>query len=169
MWMGGTPPLGYGPDGRTLKIIESEAELVRRLFERYLVLGNVRLLEAELRAGGVTLPIRVRLKTGQTFGGGQFSRGQLYAILRNPVYVGRIAHGATSYAGLHPALIDADTWDCTQTKLTEQAAGGAKQGTSCVAKPACWKGGGRRWSTADREPRQQGGAAISLLHQSQCA
>ena len=123
MWMGGTPPLGYAPDGRTLKIVEQEAQLVRRLFERYLYLGNVRLLEAELRAGGITLPIRVRLKTGQTFGGGQFSRGQLYAILRNPIYTGRIAHGSTSYAGLHPALIDGDIWDRTQAKLTEQRQG----------------------------------------------
>jgi DNA invertase Pin-like site-specific DNA recombinase len=45
MWMGGTPPLGYAPDNRTLKIVETEADLVRQLFARYLKLGSVRLLE----------------------------------------------------------------------------------------------------------------------------
>ena len=123
MWMGGTPPLGYAPDGRTLKMVEPEAALIRRLFERYLALGNVRLLEAELRAGGVTLPVRVRLKTRQTFGGGWFSRGQLHAILRNQIYIGRIPHGDTSYVGLHSAIVDADLWGQTQAKLTEQRQG----------------------------------------------
>ena len=123
MWMGGTPPLGYAPDGRTLKFVDLEADLVRLLFDRYLALGNVRLLEQELRAGGTTLPIRIRLKTGQTFGGGSFSRGQIYAILRNQIYIGRIAHGQTSYSGLHPAIVDSDTWARTQAKLTDHQQG----------------------------------------------
>ncbi len=34
MWMGGSPPLGYDPDGRKLKVNEPEAELVRHIFQR---------------------------------------------------------------------------------------------------------------------------------------
>ena len=127
MWLGGTPPLGYAPDGRTLSIIEPEADLIRHLFQRYLVLGNVRLLEQELRAGGTSLPIRTRIKTGATFGGGSFSRGQIYAILRNQIYIGRIPHGDASYAGLHPAIVDADTWQATQAALTEHSQGERKR------------------------------------------
>ncbi|MFN9578541.1 MAG: recombinase family protein [Novosphingobium sp.] len=44
MWMGGLPPLGYRPDGRSLAIIEEHAELVRSIYRRYLELGTVRLL-----------------------------------------------------------------------------------------------------------------------------
>ena len=44
MWMGGTPPLGYEPDGRSLKIVESQAAIVREIYARYLQLGNVRIL-----------------------------------------------------------------------------------------------------------------------------
>jgi site-specific DNA recombinase len=40
MWMGGTPPLGYKPDGRTLAIVEEQASLVRDIYRRYLELGN---------------------------------------------------------------------------------------------------------------------------------
>ena len=42
LWMGGHVPLGYEPDGRTLVIVEAEAETVRTLFRLYLELGTVR-------------------------------------------------------------------------------------------------------------------------------
>src|SRR3954469_24977643 len=48
MWMGGNPPLGYRPEGRSLAIVEQHASLVRDLFARYLRLGNMRLLHKEL-------------------------------------------------------------------------------------------------------------------------
>jgi site-specific DNA recombinase len=36
LWMGGAIPLGYEPDGRTLKIVPEEAETVRTLYDLYL-------------------------------------------------------------------------------------------------------------------------------------
>jgi DNA invertase Pin-like site-specific DNA recombinase len=36
MWMGGIPPLGYEPDGRSLKVVEDHATMIRDIFERYL-------------------------------------------------------------------------------------------------------------------------------------
>ena len=39
MWMGGTPPLGYRPDGRTLTINKIEADMVRDIYRRYLSVG----------------------------------------------------------------------------------------------------------------------------------
>lgn len=35
MWMGGIPPLGYRPSGRTLAVVEEHAELVHEIFTRY--------------------------------------------------------------------------------------------------------------------------------------
>jgi len=97
MWMGGTPPLGYHPDGRSLAIEPHEAELVCSIFARYLALGSVRLLADELVAAGTRVPVRRRSRSGMTYGGGWFSRGQLYAILRNPIYIGRIPHRGTTF------------------------------------------------------------------------
>jgi site-specific DNA recombinase len=91
MWMGGMPPLGYKADGRTLAIVEPHAAVVRDIYSRYLELGNVRLVDAQLRAEGVVVPKR-KAGTGRAFGGAPFSRGQLYAILKNPIYVGDIPH-----------------------------------------------------------------------------
>jgi DNA invertase Pin-like site-specific DNA recombinase len=41
LWMGGNVPLGYEPDGRTLKIVEEEARTVRTLFDLYLEHGSI--------------------------------------------------------------------------------------------------------------------------------
>ena len=105
MWMGGTPPLGYQPDGRTLSIVEEHAALIRHIYRRYLVLGNVRTLANELEREGKVAPRRARI-SGTSYGGGALSRGQIYAILKNPIYAGDIAHGKLTYAGLHDAIID---------------------------------------------------------------
>ncbi|MCK9553106.1 recombinase family protein, partial [Aquamicrobium sp.] len=58
MWMGGNPPLGYQPDGRTLAIVEEHAGLVRHIFARYLDLGNVRLVTGALASEGIIAPER---------------------------------------------------------------------------------------------------------------
>ena len=122
MWMGGTPPLGYRPEGRSLAIIAEHADLVRHIYARYLALGAVRLLQDELAAAGTTTPPRTSL-AGRPYGGGPFSRGQLYAILRNPIYVGEIVHKGQHHAGLHEPIIARELWDKVQRQLTSKARG----------------------------------------------
>ena len=70
MWMGGTPPIGYRPDGRSLAIVEEDAAIVRHIFCRYSELGNVRLLAAELEESGIRSPARTTT-TGREFGAGR--------------------------------------------------------------------------------------------------
>ena len=137
MWMGGTPPLGYQPDGRTLAIVEEHASLIRHIYQRYLALGNVRTLANELEREGKGAPRRVRI-SGTSYGGGTLSRGQLYAILKNPVYVGDIAHGKLTYTGLHDAIIDRGTWEKTQALLAEHLTG--ERRATRVASPSLLAG-----------------------------
>lgn len=122
MWMGGTPPLGYAPDGRTLKIVAEHAMLIRDIYRRYLELENVRLLAEQLHRDGIQVPQRIA-GTGKVTGGGRFLRGQLYAILDNPIYKGEIAHGKRTYPGLHPAIIDPDLWEQVQRKCQDKVRG----------------------------------------------
>jgi site-specific DNA recombinase len=122
MWMGGMPPLGYKADGRTLAIVEPHAAVVRDIYRRYLALGNVRLVDEQLRAEGVVVPTR-RAGTGRAFGGVPFSRGQLYALLKNPIYVGDIPHKDKIFAGNHPPLIVRERWDKVQRRLAAQVKG----------------------------------------------
>ena len=110
MWMGGNPPIGYRPDGRSLMIVEQEATLVRHIFERYLQLGNIRLLHNELKASGIVKPMRATA-AGRPFGGTAFNRSELYLLLSKRIYIGDIVHRDKVWLGLHQPIIDRDTFD----------------------------------------------------------
>ncbi len=116
MWMGGTPHMGYIAHERTLKINEEQASLVCHIYERYLALGTVRLLKKELDLQGISTPKRLT-STERQFGGRAFSRGHLYKILTNPVYIGKIVHRDQIYEGQHPAIIEIAIWDQVQAQL----------------------------------------------------
>lgn len=126
MWMGGTPHMGYVAHERTLKIDEEQANLVRHIYERYLALGSVRLLKQELDERGITTPKRFT-STERQFGGRPFSRGHLYKVLSNPVYIGKIVHHEKIYDGQHPAIVDLKTWDTAQTLMKSNHQGERKR------------------------------------------
>ena len=105
IWMGGVVPLGYRVENRALHVVEEHAEFVRDLFRRYLETGSVVRLKAALDQENVRLPIRTD-GTGKTTGGGLISRGHLYKILSNPIYVGRLTHKDQVHDGLHAAIVD---------------------------------------------------------------
>lgn len=89
MWMGGNPPVGYEIKDRKLIINNHEAKAALHLFERYKEIGCVSGLKKELESNHI-LSRRRRSKNGDTIGGGRYSRGALYAILQNPIYIGKI-------------------------------------------------------------------------------
>lgn len=135
MWMGGIPPLGYKPHGRTLVVVEEHAALVRTIFERYRELGNVRLVAESLKADGLNSPRR-KTTTGKAYGGGAFHRGQLYDILRNPNYIGRVPHRGQHHEGQHPGIIDLALWEAVQRQLSGNVRGkrgGRVRGESILA------------------------------------
>src|ERR1700691_5300224 len=102
IWMGGVVPLGYRVEDRALHIVEDHAELVRKLFNRYLEADSVARLKTLLDAEDVRLPIRID-GTGKSTGGGLLSRGHIYKIISNPIYIGQIAHRALVHTGQHTA------------------------------------------------------------------
>ena len=116
MWMGGTPPLGYEPNGRTLAIVEEHAEIVRDIYRRYAEIGNVRLVAEQLACDGIRSPDRIS-GAGRRFGGGQFTRGQIYHMLKNAIYVGDVEHRGQMHTGQHPAIIERTVWNEVQERL----------------------------------------------------
>ncbi len=120
MWMGGSVPLGYEADGRTLKIDESEATTIRTLYDLYLKHGTLR--DVKERAEELDLRSRRRERSGGRVSGGKnFDRGHLQHILSNPVYAGQIRHKQQVYEGQHPAIIDRDVWEKVQDLLQGRA------------------------------------------------
>jgi site-specific DNA recombinase len=119
IWMGGAVPLGYRVEDRALHIVEDEAEFVRNLFRCYLELGSVVRLKTTLDAKNVRSPVRTS-RTGRKTGGAPISRGHLYWILSNPIYIGRLRHKGQVHDGLHPGMVDVETWDRVQQQLKSQ-------------------------------------------------
>jgi site-specific DNA recombinase len=116
MWMGGRPPLGYDVDDRKLIINNAEAETVCKLFGIYLELGTVRALCDEASRRGIVTKRRL-FTTGKKMGGKPFTRGNLYQLLANPLYVGRVRYKDQTYEGQHEAILDAETWTAAQAQL----------------------------------------------------
>jgi len=126
MWMGGRVPLGYDLRDRKLYINAEEAKKIHEIFNQYLRLGCVSALKEHLDKGSIRS--KLRPGDGRRTGGERFSRGALYKLLRNHLYVGEIAHKGAVHVGEHEAIIDRKTWDQVQ-KLLEENRQGVKSRT----------------------------------------
>ena len=127
MWMGGYVPLGYDLRDRQIHINPKEAETVRAIFTNYLRLRCVMSLKGFLDQNRILSKPRI-LSTGTKTGETSFSRGALYKILSNHIYVGEIEHKGAIYPGRHKAIIDRDEWNRVQKLLAENRQG-VRRGT----------------------------------------
>ena len=120
LWMGGLVPLGYDPHPdkmrRKLVVNENEAETVRALFQLYLQEGCLNATAKAAEEVGLASKHRV-FASGRTQGGTPFSRGQLHALLTNPIYRGLMRHKDKVWPGLHTAIIDEGLWHAVQAML----------------------------------------------------
>jgi len=118
MWMGGTLPLGYDVRDRKLVINAAEAETVRLVYARYQELGSVRMVRDDLDRRGIRSKTKIS-GAGIRSGGCRLSRGALYTLLANPIYIGEIAHKGNRFAGQHAAIVDRAVWDAVQRHLQD--------------------------------------------------
>src|SRR3954447_21707063 len=119
LWVGGMVPLGYDARDRSIWVNEEEAERVRIIFRRYLELGSLAPLMADLCRQGIVTKLRT-LKTGKMVGGIPFTRGGLSYLLRNRFYLGEVAFKGEVLPGEQPAILDRELFDAVQAKLSEQ-------------------------------------------------
>jgi DNA invertase Pin-like site-specific DNA recombinase len=110
MWMGGFVQLGYEVKDRKLVVNEPEAEIVRRVFEKFTKTGSVTRLVRQLREEGVCG------KRGRLI-----DKGYVYQLFRSRVYLGEAVHKGTSYPGEHQAIISRSLWDKVHGILGEGA------------------------------------------------
>jgi len=119
LWVGGVVPLGYQAKDRKITVVEQEAKTVRHIFRRYLELGSLNLLLADLRTTGVRTKVRP-LSSGRTIGGIPFTRGSLASFLRNRFYIGEVKYKGEVFPGEQTAILDRTLFDSVQTKLDQQ-------------------------------------------------
>jgi hypothetical protein len=108
MWMGGHPPLGYDVLDRRLMVNEGEADTVRRIFAGFAELGSGTQLARHLRESGAT-----------TKRGRSFSRGDLYKLINNRLYLGEVVHKGRAFPGAHKAILTQAQWDAAHDILQE--------------------------------------------------
>jgi DNA invertase Pin-like site-specific DNA recombinase len=117
LWMGGNVPLGYRVEARKLVVVESEAELVRRIFARFAALGSALKVARELNAAG---EVTKRWNTNSKLQGGRaWTKGDIYKVLANQVYLGQAVHKGVAYPGEHAAIVDQELWDRVHAVMTE--------------------------------------------------
>ena len=138
MWMGGNVPLGYDARDRKLLINPGEAGTVRRIFQRYVALGSVRRLKEELDRDGIKSKPRAG-KRGQPCSGRPFSRGALYQLLSNPLYVGEIRHKGVCHPGQHEPILDRKLWERAQRRLRENGSAPRPRRAKVDASPLAGK------------------------------
>ena len=119
LWVGGMVPLGYEVKSRKVLVIKEEAERVRTIFRRYLELGSLNQLMADLRQRKIQTKVR-RLSSGRTVGGNPLTRGPLAHLLRNRFYIGEVAFKGEILSGEQPAILDRKLFEAVQRKLDEQ-------------------------------------------------
>jgi site-specific DNA recombinase len=118
MWMGGKVPPGYALSDRKLIVNSGEAERVREIYRQYLKCGCVSKLRAHLDSNGLATETRTH-GSGNKSGRASYSRGALYRILQNRLYLGEIPHKGNVYPGQHDGIVPRDLWEKVQARLRE--------------------------------------------------
>lgn len=130
-WMGGTVPLGYDAKDKKLVINQTEAKIVRTVFERYVTLKSVpRLIEELDRKGIVTKTHQLK---GKAIGGIPFNYGTALHVLKNRIYLGETGHGGKWFAGEHEPIIDRGTFDRVQEVMKGNSVKRSKRRTESGA------------------------------------
>ena len=116
IWMGGMPPLGYDVWERKLIPNPDEAKIVREMFSRFAALPSMATLVRDLRGRGVTSKSWTTAK-GIERQGKLITKGYVYKVFKNPVYIGMAAYKGQQFPGEHEGIIDQDLWNTVQELL----------------------------------------------------
>ncbi len=112
-WVVGSTPFGYIRDRERKEIHPdpSRADVVRRIFRMY----------EEERMGAEAIAQVLNAEGHRSKNGVPFARPNVIWILRNPVYVGRVAFRGKVHVGRHEGVVDEQTFEAVQAILAERA------------------------------------------------
>lgn len=118
-YTGGRPVLGYNVSSEVGKLIvnETEAQQVKAIFELYLKRGSLLPVVDELNRLGWHTKEWVTRK-GTTHKGHPYDKNRVHALLKNPIYTGKMQYEGVLYEGEHEAIVGEEIFEQVQRKLT---------------------------------------------------
>ncbi|MDP8241336.1 MAG: recombinase family protein, partial [Candidatus Hatepunaea meridiana] len=126
-WIGGNPVLGYDihPSGGRLIINEEEALRIRSIYELYLEHQSLLSTAQELNRRGWTTKHWITKKE-RVRGGKPFDKTNLFRLLSNVIYIGKVKFKGEFYEGEHQAILGMELWRRVQTLLKSNGRNGGK-------------------------------------------
>jgi DNA invertase Pin-like site-specific DNA recombinase len=120
-WVGGPPVLGYdiADTGGKLVVNQEEARRVQAIFALYLQHRSVASVLKEIQARNWTTK-RWRTRDGKDSGGHPFRRATLERLLKNVLYLGKVAHQGVVYAAEQEPIVDEEVWKLVHEKLAQE-------------------------------------------------
>jgi DNA invertase Pin-like site-specific DNA recombinase len=120
-WVGGPPVLGYdiADTGGKLVVNQEEARRVQAIFALYLQHRSVASVLKEIQARNWTTK-RWRTRDGKDSGGHPFRRATLERLLKNVLYLGKVAHQGVVYAAEQEPIVDEEVWKLVNEKLAQE-------------------------------------------------
>lgn len=110
---GGLPPFGYIATPEGLVVDESEAVIVRFIFDEFLATRRYTRVMTAVRERGLCSSVKYSPR-GKPRGGTAISPSTVYGIVQNPIYAGEIRGHDRNYPGEHTPLISRDIWEEAQ-------------------------------------------------------
>src|SRR5439155_25963341 len=129
-WTGGTPILGYDVDSQANRLVVNaqEAERVRAIFALYLEQQALVPVVEELERWG-WVNKRWQTRAGHQRGGVRCTKTNLYRLLTNVCYAGRVRYKTEVHAGEQPAIVEAETFERVQALLRRNGPGSGRART----------------------------------------
>ena len=105
-WVGGSVPMGYRVENKKLTIVEEEARIIQRIFQRFIEVQSPALIAQELNKDGI------RTKQGKVW-----DKPHIYRILSNHTYIGKVKYKGSICEGEQNAIVELDVWNRTREIL----------------------------------------------------
>ncbi|MCA9183391.1 MAG: recombinase family protein, partial [Planctomycetales bacterium] len=99
-----------------LVVNEVESKLVQAIYELYLEKQSLVQVTRELAKRGWTTK-RWTTRKGRSMGGKPYDKSNLYKLITNALYVGKVRYKDELHDGEHQALVDDDVWQKAQKML----------------------------------------------------
>ena len=103
-YTGGQMILGYTVENHKVQVVEEEADIVRMIFQKYLLGVMAKQLVEDLNRMNITNK------------GRPFNKNTIYHLLRNEKYAGIVTHGGVVYDNIFPAIIEKDVYEKVKEK-----------------------------------------------------